>query len=187
MRMISFTGLVLVSCQFAIAAPPGNFPESPAPPTVDISVPQQDTRLIVVDFRISDYIEGKEQSAAMTKVAVPIGQTGELSIGNTVPTADSADGKSDQFVGTRVYVTPVIRQDGRIQMTCKFRISQMVNQQGAAPKITVREMSTTAVANPGQAVAVSNLRAGDVETHFVATPRVMSANAAMREGGPQTR
>jgi hypothetical protein len=187
MRIISFATIVVLSSQLAIAAPPQNtVPENgPTPPTVDISVPQQDTRLVVVDFKIGEYFEGKEQSSATTKVAVPIGQTGELSIGNTIPGGDAGAG-NQQFVGTRVFVTPMLRRDGRIQLTCKFRISQLVGQAapGVAPKIDVREMSTNAVTNPGQAVAVSNFKIGDTETHIVATPRILSAAAAMKESAP---
>ena len=186
MRIISFVAIILFSYQMVAAAPPRNqVPDAgPTPPTVDITVPQQDTRLIVVDFKIAEYIEGKEQSSATTKVAVPIGQTGELSIGNMVPVGDG-QGNQQQFVGTRVFVTPVLRRDGKIQMACKFRISQLVGQGGGAgQKIDVRETSTNAIANPGQAIAVSNFRIGDTETRFIATPRVMTANAAMKESAP---
>ena len=149
MRLTISLAVLLLSCQLAVAAPP-NAPNGPAPPMIDISVPQQDTRLVVVDFKIIESVEGKDQALANPSVAVPIGQTGEVSIGNNIPnTADGnqpgTDKKEPLFVGTKVFVTPVLRRDGKIQMTFKLRVSQLAGQagDGAARSSTSAKSRTT--------------------------------------------
>jgi Bacterial type II and III secretion system protein len=198
MRLITSFAIIAFSFQLAVAVPPESSapPRGPLPPGDDFTAPPQDTRLIIVDFKIVESQNGKEQAIASPRVAVPIGQTGEVSIGDIIPGAadeqakDGQAAKDQKFVGTKVYVTPVLRRDGKIQMTFKLRISQLAQGQGANaanPKIDVREANNNAVASQGQAVIVSGFKTGEIETRITAAARIIDAGAAMKGQGATSR